>query len=105
MVFGVVSPVVETLLFLFFYWALHPRCAFGLRTVAFIVWMGALGFLLHGASLQTVNRILPFALLAGLFARWAERYSLGHAFGVTALAHGVWNATVLLIFYARHGFG
>lgn len=87
-----VAPVIETLLFLLVYWALHPRREFGPRTVIFILLMGVLSFFLHGMSLMVINRILPFALLAGLFARWAERYSLGHAFAVTALAHSVWNA-------------
>jgi hypothetical protein len=100
---GILYPVLETLLFLLGYWALLRDRDLRPRPRTFIVIMGAAGYLLHGASIHTINRALAFALLAWLFARWAQRGGLGQAFAVTALAHIVWNQSLLIIYFARKG--
>lgn len=96
-----VAPVIETLIFLLF-WFSTDTAEFRQSTkdAIFIVIMTSLGFLLHGADWMAVSRAFGFFVLAVLFAGWVHRGSLRPAFWTTALGHCFWNGFALLIITA-----
>lgn len=90
----VIAPILETLVFyavfvVVNYWKSRFQKPLYVLTMAF------LGWILHGASYLTVNRMAAFALLALLYVRWSKE-GLWFAFIVTAWAHIVFNSSLLV---------
>jgi hypothetical protein len=95
-----IAPIIETVIFYVVFKVLHTNGGSRLKWTLYILTMGLLGWLLHGASWESLNRLVMFAAFAVLYARWAKEGSLP-AFGVTAWAHVVANTSLLIIFYLK----
>ena len=92
-----VAPVVETALMLSLAWLLG-RAVPGhesLRIVALAV-LCALAHKLGGSWRQVVNALWPFLVYAAALCAWRKR-SLRDAFAVTAVVHGLYNATFFAV--------
>lgn len=95
LVIVVVSPVFETLLMAGLHRSMGSAVSEGYRTYAFIASIGILAWLLHGAGLAGLNRVMPFMLLG--FCLDKDQTASGYLYAITniTVSHLVWN---LLIF-------
>jgi len=97
----VVVPLIETsVLFYLPSLALH-RLRGAVGAAAFVTATGGMGWVLHGADLHAVAHGLCFALLGAWFSAVLIAHGRGRALLATSAAHGVWNATFLLIWFVR----
>lgn len=94
------SPVLETFLFLIAFKLLEVMRIARQRTTAIVAlaWiMGIVGWLLHDAHDSTVAQAFGFAVLGALFAAlWFQSGSIV-AFAGTAFAHVIWNTSILTL--------
>jgi hypothetical protein len=97
---AVIGPIVETVVFYLVFKVVHTNGRSTAKYAVYILIMALLGWLLHGASWQSVNRLVGFAIFAALYARWAKEGSLP-AFAVTAWAHIVANSSIFAVVYFR----
>lgn len=89
-------PLVETLL-LFYLPSLALHRVRGLvGSAALVAFAGAAGWALHGADVHALGHGLCFALLGAWFSTVMIAQERGRAVMATTLAHGVWNALILL---------
>lgn len=93
-----VGPIVETLLFLWFWVVKEEHLAkFQSKDLIFLLIMTFLGWVLHGANSMSISRAFGFFVLAAVFLGWSRRDSLKSAFWTTALAHSIWNGVALCL--------
>lgn len=95
---ALVGPLIETGFFYVVFKLLVRRNRSKTRLRLYIVLMSFLGWLLHGFSFQSVNRVLPFGFLALLYVRWSKEGNLD-AFLVTSWAHVVYNSSIFILYY------
>lgn len=90
----VLGPVIETgVLAVFGALLLGSRWSFA--GPAFVAFVGLGAWAAHGADALALGRGLAFTALALAFWRWRSHSGMGWAFGLTLLAHEVWNGLLL----------
>ncbi|RYG15519.1 MAG: hypothetical protein EON96_10465 [Caulobacteraceae bacterium] len=96
---GLAVPLAETLLF--FALPALPLRGFGAPAWLYAVLIGGLGWLIHGAGIHQIPHGLNFGFLAlWYWSVWNWR-GWKQAVLATTLAHGVWNAIFLILWFFR----
>lgn len=96
---GLVVPLAETLI-LFALPAL-PFRGFSTPGWIYALAIGGLGWLIHGAGLHQIPHGLNFGLLALWYWSVQDWRGWKSAVLATTLAHGVWNAVLLILWFVR----
>lgn len=98
--FSALATALAETLFLFALPAVLFR-KLGAPAWAYALALGVFGWLIHGAGIHQIPHGVNFGVLAlWCWAVWNWRGS-GQAILATALAHGVWNAVFLVLWFVR----
>jgi hypothetical protein len=79
-----IAPIIETVIFYLIFKVMYAGGRSKAKWTLYILTMGLLGWLLHGASWESLNRLVMFAAFAVLYARWAKE----EVYRRLALQHG-----------------
>ena len=96
---GLAIPLAETLI-LFALPAL-PFRGFSAPGWLYAIAIGGLGWMIHGAGLHQLSHGLNFGLLALWYWSVWDWRGWKQAVLATTLAHGVWNASLLVLWFVR----
>ncbi|WP_370235844.1 hypothetical protein [Brevundimonas sp.] len=102
LVFALAPAMIESVAFVLIYLFVRRLSRFGFANmVVYVALIWLFGFVAHGADLQQVGKATAFAGLAALFWRARTDVGLPSSYALVSLAHFVWNASSVLIWYAR----
>jgi len=102
LVFALAPAMIESVAFVLIYLFVRSLSRVGLANIVIyvaLIWL--FGYVAHGGDLQQIGKATAFAGLAALFWRARTDVGLASSYALISLAHFIWNATSVLIWYAR----
>lgn len=101
---GLLVPILESVLtFLVVWWLfLGLKLKGKIGASLYIVILGVLSWVLHGAGFNNIGQGLAFALLAAWFWTVAQARGAWVGFATNVVAHGVWNTTLITVWLVRN---